>query len=88
MDKFEQLEKEIKQIKIRNTAVEADKAWETSGVRKVIIALTTYVLVSAYMMILDVNKPFLNALIPTAGYFLSTLTITIVKNRWLNNRNK
>lgn len=86
MDKIEQLEKEIDRIKTRNAAVESDKAWETSGLRKVIIALTTYILISVYMIILNVNKPFLNALIPTFGYVLSTLTVTIVKNRWISKR--
>lgn len=46
MASIEELEKEIPQIKERNKRVEADKAWETSTSRKIIIAIATYIVIT------------------------------------------
>lgn len=45
------LEKEIEQIKLRNKKVEKDKAWETSGIRKICIMILTYIVVIIYSYI-------------------------------------
>lgn len=37
------IQKEINQIKERNKKVEADKAWETSLSRKILIAILIYI---------------------------------------------
>lgn len=86
MDKLEQLEKEITEIRARNKKVEADKAWETSLTRKVIIALVTYVLIGLYMYYLGVVKPWLNAIVPTLGFLLSTLTLSWAQSVWIKNK--
>ena len=39
------IKQDIRSIKERNARVEADKAWETSMTRKVLIAVLTYALV-------------------------------------------
>lgn len=88
MDKIEILEKEIEKIKERNQRVELDKAWETSNLRKIIIAAITYVLIGFYMMYLKVSNPWLNALVPTAGFLISTLTLIWLKNFWINKKLK
>lgn len=85
---LEQIQKEIEEIKERNKRVEADKKWETSFGRKIIIALTTYILIGIYMSYLDISKPWLNALVPTAGFVLSTLTLSWIKSIWLNTQRK
>jgi len=88
MDKITKLENEIELIKTRNARVEDDKAWETSVARKIIIAIVTYALIGAYLIILGVEKPWLNAAIPTCGFVLSTLTISLAKTRWIKARRK
>jgi hypothetical protein len=87
MNELEKLQKEIEKIKERNKKVEADKAWETSTLRKVTIALVTYFFITMLMMILEITDPFISAIIPTAGYLLSTLSIGVVKTWWLKRRN-
>ena len=47
------LEKEIEKIKQRNRKVEIDKAWETSYVRKISIAVLTYMIVVIYSYLKD-----------------------------------
>lgn len=77
------LEEEVQKIIERNKKVEADKAWETSLTRKAFVCLLTYALVSIVMIYIGVQNPFLNALIPTLGFFLSTLTLGLCKKIWI-----
>ena len=85
---MESLEKEIKEIKKRNAWVEEDKAWETSWSRRVSLALITYILISFYMIYLGVEKPWLNAIIPTAGFIIFTFTLNWVRILWSKIRKK
>jgi hypothetical protein len=74
---------DINAIQERNARVEADKAWEVSTTRKVIIAVITYLVAALYMQALGASLPWLNALIPVGGYLLSTLSLPVFKNLWL-----
>lgn len=75
----------ITNIHERNRRVEADKAWETSKTRRTIIAVLTYFIMVLFLWLIDAPKPWLNALVPTAGFLLSTLTLRVCKKWWLNN---
>jgi len=66
--------------------VEADKAWETSWVRRGFIAVATYVFALVWMLIIKNDQPFLTAFIPTVGYVLSTISLTSIKRRWMRGR--
>lgn len=79
----EQLEKEINNIKERNKKVEADKAWETSIFRKVVISTLTYLVIVAFFFFVKFNRPFINAIIPTVGFILSTLSLSYIKSVWI-----
>ncbi|MFZ5982647.1 MAG: hypothetical protein ACOYS2_03720 [Patescibacteria group bacterium] len=83
---IQKIKQEISEIKERNRKVEADKAWETSVFRMVSILILTYLIASWVMYIINVKEYWLNALIPTLGYFLSTLSLPIVKKWWVKNR--
>ncbi len=77
------LEKEIELIKQRNKKVEADKAWETSWSRKVVIAGVTYVGISFFLWGTNFIEPFKAAIVPSIAFVLSTLSIPFFKNIWL-----
>lgn len=79
---MEGLEKRISAIEERNIRVEADKKWETSLIRKAILLITTYILIGIYMEIISISKPWLNAIIPSLGFLISTLTLQWAKNIW------
>lgn len=81
------LKAEIESIKARNRRVEADKAWETSRTKAIFIAGSVYVFAVLLMILTGTINPLLNALIPSVGYLLSTLTYTILKSWWLKRRN-
>jgi hypothetical protein len=85
MDKIKQLELEIDKIKSRNAKVEADKAWETSLFRKLIIIILTYIVITLFFLFADLPNPFINAIIPTTGFVLSTLSIPILKKFWIKH---
>ena len=79
------LEQEIDIIKKRNLRVEADKAWETSYFRKILVALLTYIVIVSFFLVSELPKPFINSIVPTLGFLLSTLTVPVFKKFWIRN---
>lgn len=79
------IQKEIEKIQLRNKNVEADKAWETSLSRKVIIAVLTYIVIVLFFYFAGFDKPFINAIVPTLWFLLSTLSMWIFKKTWIKN---
>lgn len=84
--KVAKLEAEIKQIKARNHKVEGDKAWETSWLRRILIIIFTYIFAVLWLTLADTTNPFLGAIVPCAGFLLSTLTIYSIKTLFLKSR--
>lgn len=83
MDKLTLLEQEITSLKARNARVELDKAWETSLARKVSIVLVIYIIIALFFVFINFQKPFINAFVPTMGFLLSTLSISLLKKFWI-----
>lgn len=77
------LEKRIDKIEARNKKVETDKAWETSWTRKILLAVFTYLAIALYLKFVVGINPWINAIIPTVGFLLSTLTLIFFKNLWV-----
>ncbi len=67
----------------RNKRVEADKAWETSWTRRLFIGLITYGSSSLLLYSIANQDPLINALVPTGGYLLSTLSLPWMKEWWI-----
>lgn len=82
MPTINSLEKEIILLKERNRRVEADKAWETSFTRKIIITLLTYTVVVVFFYFAELPNPLVNAIIPAIAFLLSTLTLSFFKDIW------
>jgi hypothetical protein len=80
------LEKRIKAIETRNSKVELDKKWEGSWTRRLLIVVFTYVLLGSYMWAIGVGEPLLNAVIPTVGFTLSTLSLPFFRKLWEQNQ--
>lgn len=77
------LEQKINKIEERNKKVEADKAWELSLSRKLVIFILTYLAISIFLWAIKIEKPFLNAIVPAITFMLSTLTMPYFKKAWL-----
>jgi len=83
---MDNLEERIKKIEDRNLKVEADKAWETSWARRGLLMIFTYLAIGIYMRAIAIGQPWLNAVVPTFGFMLSTLTIPFFKKIWLKRK--
>ena len=80
---MEEVKKELEEIKLRNKRVELDKKWETSYTRKICICILTYIVVLIYSnMVNKSNNIFLSSLVPVIGFFLSTLSLKLVRKLW------
>ena len=77
------IEKKLKEINNRNIKVELDKSWETSKTRKIITAILTYFTIVLFFLVAELPKPFINSIVPTTGFILSTLSLNIFKKIWI-----
>lgn len=84
--KIKELEEKIARIEKRNRRVEGDKAWETSSLRKILIIILTYFFAVLYLKIADTTNPFLGAVVPCVGFYLSTQTLNVIKKSWLRRK--
>lgn len=75
--------KEIESIKQRNARVEADKAWETSMTRRLLLAAATYIVVLYFLAIINAQNPFLAALVPAGAYLLQQYSMPFIKKAWV-----
>lgn len=80
------LEKRVAAIEARNKKVELDKAWESSWARRFSIGALTYAVVAAYLVCIDNDAPFVNAIVPAVGFVLSTLVLPQVKSFWQRSK--
>ncbi len=75
---------ELEGIKTRNARVEADKAWEVSVVRRIIISIFIYFVVVIFLKLIEVPYAWSNALVPAVAYFLSTFSLSFLKEWWID----
>ncbi len=85
---MENIEARIESIEARNKKVQADKAWETSWARRGLLALFTYLSIGLYLNAINIDRPWINAIVPAIGFMISTLTMPFFKRMWLRNKNK
>jgi len=76
----------ISTIEERNARVEMNKAWEGSFTRRGLLVLFTYLAVGLYLSAINVDRPWVNAIVPSVGFLLSTLTLPFFKRRWIRTR--
>lgn len=77
------IQERLELIEQRNQRVELDKAWETSNTRRLAIAVITYLVVVIFFVTLGFDNPFVNAIVPTLGFLLSTLSLSLIKKYWM-----
>jgi hypothetical protein len=82
------LEKEINKLKERNKRVELDKGWETSFARRALLMIFTYLAIGFYLNAIKIENSWLNAIVPSIGFLLSTLTLPYFKNLWIKFNKK
>lgn len=80
--KLTTIEKRLLAIELRNAHVQEDKAWETSFFRRFLLIIFTYVTIGLYMSSIGVASPWVNAVIPAVGFWLSTLSLPYFRVIW------
>jgi hypothetical protein len=85
-ERLSKIEACISSIIERNHKVEIEKAWEISKTRIISIVILTYALMTLIFSIIGVENYFINAIIPTLGYFLSTQSLPLIKKKWLSRK--
>jgi hypothetical protein len=88
LEEIQQIKQDLEEIQQRNKRVELDKAWETSLARKIIVALLTYVVVVVFFYFATLPKPWVNAIVPTMGFLISTLSVAFFKKLWIKSHKK
>lgn len=85
MTELSWLRKEIGRLKERNARVEADKAWETSWARKLVIFILTYLAMAIYFYATGLPNPLVNSFVPALAFVISTLSLPLFKKYWVEN---
>lgn len=85
MPTIEEHEERIKKLEARNKSVELNKTWETSYTRRILIIMFTYVAIALYLKFIVGINPWINAIVPTIGFLLSTLTLPWFKKLWVKH---
>jgi len=85
-ERIQNLEREVRSLQERNRRVESEKAWETSFMRVLSIALITYVVAGIVLYSIGVTNFLLAALVPVLGYILSTRSLPRVKRWWMEKQ--
>lgn len=88
MPDLQKIQEEIDKINERNRRVEADKAWETSWFRILSVAIIIYMIAGIFMMIVEIENPWINAFVPALGYILSVQSLPFVKQWWIRRIHK
>jgi hypothetical protein len=83
MASIEELENRVKNIELRNKIVESNKGWELSYTRRGLLFLFTYLAIGIYLQVVDIPDPWLNAVVPSVAFMLSTLTLPYFRSLWL-----
>jgi hypothetical protein len=85
---MDELTKRLEVIEKRNHHKDLDKAWERSWTRKMFIALATYIFAAGYLYWIKASTPLLSAIVPSAGFVLSHLSLKQVEDLWLKHVKK
>ena len=76
-------EERFRKIEERNARVDADKTWEISWARRVLISIFTYLSIGIYFSYIGIANAWLNAIVPAVAFMLSTLTLPFFKKIWV-----
>jgi hypothetical protein len=87
-DPVDDVRDDVREIKDRNARVEREKEWETSWTRRLVIVGATWLAAWAWLLNLGVDNAALHALVPSAAYVLSTLSLPVIKRWWMRSRFK
>ena len=82
-DEIHQLQNAIDVLREEFKEEKKQQQFHSSWTRIITISTITYVTMAIYMYLLGVNQPYYSAVIPTTGFYLSTLSVSPLRRIWL-----
>lgn len=75
-----EIEERIAALEARNIKVDSNKKWETSTIRRVSIAILTYIVIVIYHILIGAKNVYIISAVPVMGFLLSTLSLQIIRS--------
>lgn len=75
-----EIEERIAALEARNIKVDSNKKWETSTIRRVSIAILTYIVIVIYHLLIGAKNVYIISAVPVMGFLLSTLSLQIIRS--------
>lgn len=86
-ERLDFLQKQVDALKRRNFEKDRGKEFESSYTRVIFLMIITYCTLCAYMaFVLKTGNPFLDAIVPTVGFNISTWSLPYIKELWIQGR--
>jgi len=73
----------LQSIEYRNYYKKVGKDFEGGYARVIIIMIITYIVLGFYMLFVGIGRPFINAIVPTVGFQLSTVSLKCLQHRYV-----
>lgn len=87
IERLNSLQREVNQLKQRNFEKDRGKEFESSYTRVLFLMAVTYWTLFGYMaLVIKSKNPFLDAIVPTVGFNISTWSLPYVKEWWIQAR--
>ncbi|MEA3414267.1 MAG: hypothetical protein U9Q99_01950 [Nanoarchaeota archaeon] len=77
------IERRLDKIEKRNKRIELDKSWEISYIRKILISVFTYFIIVLFFVFAELPRPFVNSIVPSVAFIISTLSLPLFKRAWI-----
>lgn len=85
-DMLKELANKISSMDHRNRIRDYSKEFEGSLMRIIMIMVLTYAILSVYMLLAGLDRPWISAIVPTVGFQLSTVSLPSIKNCYVEHR--
>ena len=87
ISRMDDLQTEILQLQQRNREKDRGKEFESSYTRVIFLMAVTYFTLLTYMaLVIKSANPYLDAIVPTVGFNISTWSLPYVKEWWIQAR--
>lgn len=77
------LEHELEFTRNQKRELQLHLAWDRSWTKIVLLTVVTYIVIAFVFYCIGSKKYFVNAIIPSVAYFISTRSLSFVKKIWL-----
>lgn len=72
----------LKRILTRNQKVDEEKRWKESLTHRLSVTVLIYIISVCCFYFASVHEIFIVALIPSLGYFISTIKLKLIRHIW------